>query len=257
MSVLDETGFAVFGADPTVARWAVAAHAAALKLTADPALRETNLRHGNTWFVGVDALPNAPDGSVDGVALAGDWQQHVRGPPVWHRAQVSVIYPGYPQQDADESHAAHRFRVRRHAAHVDGLLPEGPLRRRFLREPHAFILGLPLNRANAAPLMVWPGSHYMMGQAFRDLIGERAPGFVDLTDGYQAARRAVFDQIDPIALHASPGQAILLHRHLLHGVAAWSENDLAPPEGRMVAYFRPEFSGGTQEWLCAEEHQSD
>ena len=251
MRGFDQTGYAVFGADPAVVRWADAAHAAALKLTADPALRETNLRHGDTWFVGVNALPNAPDGSVDGVALAGDWQQHVSCPPVWHRAQVSVIYPGYPQQDVDESDAAHRFRVRRHAAHVDGLLPEGSQRRRFLREPHAFILGLPLNRSNAAPLMVWPGSHHIMGQAFRDMIGRRDPGSVDLTDGYQAARRVVFDQIAPIALHATPGQAILLHRHLLHGVATWSENDRVAPEGRLVAYFRPEFSGGAEEWLCA------
>ena len=83
--------------------------------------------------------------------------------------QVSVTYPGYPRQDAGESDAQARYRRRRDAAHVDGLLPIGPHRRRMLKEPHAWILGLPVTEcgAGAAPLVVWEGSHEVM----RDRLG--------------------------------------------------------------------------------------
>jgi hypothetical protein len=243
------TGFRVFDPDPATLAWASAAHDIALDLAVDPDIRAANLRHGETWFIGVDALPNAPDGSITNIALKGPWQDHIAPPDHWHRAQVSIVYPGYPRQDRGESVANHRYRITRHAAHVDGLLPEGPARRRFLREPHAFILGLPLNLSDAAPLVVWPGSHHVMGAAFRSMIGAKDPDHVDLTDGYVAARRAVFDSITPVHVVAKPGQAILLHRHLLHGVAPWAANAKSPPEGRMIAYFRPQFTA--KDWVSA------
>ncbi|WP_235604684.1 hypothetical protein [Sulfitobacter sp. EhC04] len=241
------SGFRVFAPDPATLRWAQAAHRLALDLANDPAVRADNLRHGDTWFVGVDALPNAPDGSIAGVPLDGPWRGDIAPPDHWHRAQLSIVYPGYPGKDPSESDANHQFRINRHAAHVDGLLPEGPARRRFLREPHGFILGLPLNHADAAPLVVWPGSHRIMGDTLRRAIGDRDPGTVDLTDAYGAARRVVFDAIDPVQVLAEPGQATLLHRHLLHGVAPWAKGETAPPEGRMIAYFRPQISASA--WL--------
>lgn len=241
------TGFRVFDPDRATLRWAQAAHGAALNLVSDPQIRARNLRHGQTWFVGVDVLPNAPDGSIAGVPLEGAWTGAIAPPGHWHRAQLSVVYPGYPGQSSGESDANHRFRVIRHAAHVDGLLPEGPARRRYLREPHGFILGLPLNHTDAAPLMVWPGSHRIMGDALRRAIGNRNPETVDLTDAYGAARRKVFDTIDPVPVLAAPGQVTLLHRHLLHGVAPWTKAAMAPPEGRMIAYFRPQISASA--WL--------
>lgn len=240
-------GYRVFDADPAVGAWAEAAHAAACAVAADPALQAANLRHADTWFVGVDALPNGADGSVAGVALGGSWRAAAAWKGPWHPAQLSIVYPGYPGQGPGESDANHRYRIARHAAHVDGLLPIGAARRRFLREPHAFILGLPLNQSDAAPLMVWPGSHRIMGDAFRQIIGDAQPETVDLTEGYQAARRVVFDTIAPKPLVVQPGQAVLLHRHLLHGVAPWAEGASAPPEGRMIAYFRPQFSAA--QWL--------
>ncbi|MDF3413310.1 hypothetical protein HKX54_02480 [Sulfitobacter sp. M57] len=243
-------GFGVFDADPRVADWAKAAHKLACKISADPVVRATNMRHGNTWFVGVDALPNTSDGSIAGVPLAGPWQDHITAPTSWHPAQLSIVYPGYPKQDSGESDANHRYRIARHAAHVDGLLPIGAARRRFLLEPHAFILGLPLNHSDAAPLMVWPDSHHIMGEAFRTMIGTQDPATVDLTEGYQAARRQVFDSITPQPVIAKPGAAILMHRHLLHGVAPWSAEATAPAEGRMIAYFRPQFSA--KSWLLAD-----
>ncbi|GLQ26164.1 hypothetical protein [Sulfitobacter pacificus] len=244
-------GFAVFDVDRRVVVWAEAAHKLACRTAENPALRAANLRHGDTWFVGVDALPNAADGSIDGIALAGPWQNRIPEPAEWHPAQLSIVYPGYPKQDPGESDANHRYRITRHAAHVDGLLPIGPARRRFLLEPHAFVLGLPLNHSDAAPLMVWPDSHHIMGAAFRALVGDNDPSTIDLTEGYQAARRHVFETITPQPVIAQPGAAILLHRHLLHGVAPWASDATAPPEGRMIAYFRPQFSAA--EWLAPDE----
>lgn len=241
------SGFRVFDPDPATLRWVQAAQRVALELARDPAIRADNLRHAGTWFVGVDALPNDPDGSIGGVPLHGPWVDFIEPPDHWHRAQLSIVYPGYPGQDPSESDANHRFRINRHAAHVDGLLPEGAARRRYLREPHGFILGLPLNQADAAPLMVWPGSHRIMGDALRRAIGDSAPETVDLTEAYGAARRRVFEAIEPVQVLARPGQATLLHRHLLHGVAPWAKGATAPPEGRMIAYFRPQISASA--WL--------
>ncbi|MEW9921403.1 hypothetical protein AB2B41_17480 [Marimonas sp. MJW-29] len=243
-----EEGYEVFDSDAAVARWARAALRIARVIAADPAQRAQHLRHGKTWFVGVDALPNAADGAIEGVPLTGPWERRVDRPASWHAAQLSIVYPGYPARDPDQSEANHRFRVTRFAAHVDGLLPVGPDRRRYLREPHAFVLGLPLNLAEVAPLMVWPGSQRIMGAAFRAVIGEREPTKVDLTEAYQAARREVFDSIAPMPVAARPGQAILLHRHLLHGMAPWPAHTPGPAEGRMLAYFRPQFSA--EAWVA-------
>lgn len=247
-------GFHVFAHEDGVARWSAAAAGVAQEILAQ--LRPEDLRHGGTWFPGVDRLANAADGSIRGVPLTGAWRDHVPETAFWHRAQLSVVFPGYPRRDESETKAAHRYRVRRAAAHVDGLLPEGPERRRFLREPHAFILGLPLNAVDAAPLTVWPGSHLTMGQALREAVGTAPPGTVDLTEAYHAARRVVFDRIEPVRVVARPGQAILLHRHLLHGVAPWEGigQDGSGPLGqqpRMIAYFRPELPGGGP-WLVAD-----
>lgn len=233
---LARQGYVIFGHDPDVAAWAVQARGVALQVLAQGGER----RHGRTWFVGVDALPNAPDGSVNGFPLAGTWRLHVNAPPQWHRAQVSVVFPGYPQQDAGESDAAHRFRRNRDAAHVDGLLPEGPDKRRHLREPHSFILGLPLDPVRASPLVVWRGSHILMRAAFQrafEGLPSQQWGDVDVTDTYKTARQEVFDTCERIEIIAGPGQAILLHRHLLHGVAPWADD--ASGDMRMIAYFRP------------------
>ena len=233
---MSDPGYHVFAADPAVAAWAAAAHEVGQAVLAAGGEE----RHGRTWFVGVDALPNAPDGSVAGVPLGGAWREHVDPPKVWHQAQLSVVFPGYPKQDEGESDAAHRFRRNRDAAHVDGLLPEGPDRRRHLREPHGFILGLPLNDVAASPLVVWPGSHVIIREAFTARFAGIAPedwGDEDVTEAYQAARREVFACCVRTEVVAKPGQAILLDRHLVHGVAPWAAD--AEGDMRMIAYFRP------------------
>lgn len=243
---LARDGFVVFDADPRVTDWAKAAGRAATRLAREPVIRAQNMRHGDTWFVGVDALPNGPEGEVGGVALRGPWQDHVAPVPL-HTGQLSIIYPGYPKRDPDQSEANHRYRITRAAAHVDGLLPEGRARRRFAREFHAYILGLPLNPSGAAPTVVWPGSHVIMQAALAEAIGGRPIAEVDLTEAYHAARRAVFDNCDPIPIHAAPGQSFLIHRFALHGTAPW-QGPVGP--GRMIAFFRPEFSN-PNDWLNA------
>ena len=234
---LAQDGYAVFARAPGVVQWAEAARAIGLDLLAQGGER----RHGATWFVGVDAFPNAPDGSINGVPLAGAWLGQVEAPQVWHKAQLSVVFSGYPQQDVGESDAAHRFRRNRDAAHVDGLLPIGPDRRRYLREPHGFIAGLPLDDCRASPLVVWRRSHRMMRAAFRQAflnMPPRAWADEDVTDVYQSTRRMIFEQCERVELAASPGQVILLDRHLLHGVAPWAAH--AVGDMRMMAYFRPQ-----------------
>jgi hypothetical protein len=41
----------------------------------------------------------------------------------------------------------------------------------------------------------------------------------------------------------------VLHRLALHGIAPWGPGAEAPPEGRAVAYFRPQTEGNLDDWL--------
>lgn len=241
---MDKDGFVVFESDPRTLRWAGAARAIAINLARDPDIRKRNLRHGGTWFVGVDLLPNGPDGSVAGVPFCGPWTAHVPDLPQ-HAAQVSIVYPGYPKQDPGQSAANHRYRVKRMAAHVDGLLPEGAHRRRFAREFHAYVLGVPLNQCDGAPTVVWPGSHRIIQAALQAAIGDANPADIDVTEAYHAARRTIIDSCQPVPLRARPGQSFLIHRLALHGTAPW---DGPPDHERMIAFFRPEFQNARR-WL--------
>ncbi len=161
---MTDRGWRKVGPDRAIAAWARAALPQARHAIAESA---DPWRCGGTWFVGVDALRNDPDGRVAGVDFP--WSALGLKPLPLHRAQVSTIRPGYPQPSSEESPAAFRFRQSRDAAHLDGVLPVGPNRRRLIREPHAWILGLPLTDIRAAPLVVWEGSHRIMGPALRDL----------------------------------------------------------------------------------------
>lgn len=248
-------GYICFDATDDSRAWARAALAIGRRVAADAGAQRANLRHRGTWFVGVDALPNARDGSLGGVPLRGPWDAHLpqRGP--LHTAQLSVIYPGYPKQDAAESDGNHRYRLRRGAAHVDGLHPVGPERRRMALERHAYILGISLDGSRAAPTLCWPGSHLVLGAVLRAAIGDDDPAQVDVTDAYHAARAQVFDQIAPVALWGPAGSSFLLHRFTLHGTAPWGdrgENDggkSAQDAARFTAFFRPEWDGDARDWL--------
>ncbi|MFX0547085.1 hypothetical protein ACEWPL_016225 [Roseovarius sp. S1116L3] len=257
---LSQKGWVRFAHDAGVARWAEAAKAAALERMADPAHRAEWLQCGGTWFVGVDTLPNDARGVVAGSGpLTGpgyDAARSLYGILPLHAGQVSVTWPGYPKPRKNEGEAAFRYRKRRDAAHVDGLLAIGADRARMLKERHAYILGLPLTAVGegASPLTVWEGSHEVMRAAFAKALGGIAPEAwdeVDLTEIYKAARRDVFDRCVRAVLPVQPGEAVLVHRLALHGVAPWQEGAVAPPEGRMIAYFRPEFQRLGDDWLTA------
>lgn len=246
-------GWAHFPAEPASSAWAAAALSKAHAVLSSP---RDDWRAGGTWFVGVDALDNDPDGAVARTPLAGQAVAEVArlfGRRPWHRAQLSVIRPGYPQPSAEETPAAFLFRLKRDAAHVDGLIAEGSDKRRFVREPHAFILGLALNATtpDASPLAVWEGSHKIMRDAFRAAFAGTDPNAMDqadVTGPYQEARREVFRTCPRRLIHLAPGEAVLIDRHLLHGVSPWVDSAEAPPEGRIIAYFRPQCAS-VAEWL--------
>ena len=107
--------------------------------------------------------------------------------------------------------------------------------------------------AGASPVVVYEGSHEMMRERFAAFFGE-APADnwseMDMTGAYHAARRGVFETCPRVTVPARPGEAYLIHRLALHGMAPWADGAKAGPDGRMVCYFRPETSdpGG---WLSA------
>lgn len=234
--------------------WARAARHAARNVARDPAMMSTWLQCEGTWFVGVDALPSDSDGSINGVPLAGPVADRIGPRTDLHPAQLSITYPGYPRPRKGESEAGFRYRRNQDAAHMDGLLGEGMPKRRFLRERHDWILGLPLSEASAgaSPLVVWDGSHHILQAALQKGLGDR-PGAewpdVDITDIYQAARKEVFETCRRRPLFTRPGEAVLLNPFLLHGVAPWQTGATASQDGRMVAYFRPESLMGEEVWL--------
>jgi hypothetical protein len=253
-------GWLRFPAEPSVLAWAAHALPVAIDAAADRANAHW-LRCGGTWFVGVDALPNDAEGRIGaGSVLAGAARDFLSTQPgaalSLHRAQVSICYPGYPQPMAGESDTAFAFRRERDAAHVDGLLAEGAPKQRFLREPHAWILGIALSsgEGGASPTVLWEGSHTVMRAAFRRAFHGIPPGRwgeVDVTAIYAAARREVFARCRRMVLGLQPGEACVFHRHLLHGMASWAEGAAAPAFGRIIAWFRPQFST-LDEWMSAD-----
>ena len=172
----------------------------------------------------------------------------------WDAGQVSVVYPGYPGRDTAESESNHRYRLKRDAAHVDGLLPQGPQRRRYIRETHAFILGVPITQCGtgASPLVIWEGSHDIVRRALRKALqahGQQIWSDVDITDADHSARRKIFSSCRRVEVAVEPGQSYLIHRLALHGVAPWSGKVESPGCGRVVIYFRPVIERGVSAWL--------
>ena len=126
-------------------------------------------------------------------------------------------------------------------------------RRRMVKEPHGWILGLPLNEcgAGASPLVVWEGSPRIIHSALCAAFAGHDPadwGAVDVTEAYAAARAEVFRLCRRVELPGRPGEATLLHRLAVHGVAPWAAGAEAPAEGRIIAYFRPQLTS-VADWL--------
>jgi hypothetical protein len=88
---------------------------------------------------------------------------------------------------------------------------------------------------------VWEGSQALIRAAFRAALAGVAPPDwreADITDAYHAARRRCFAELPRRALPLRRGEAVLVHRLALHGVAPWAAAPDAAP--RAIAYFRPE-----------------
>jgi hypothetical protein len=253
-------GWARFPCDPTLLEWLRFATPAACAAASDRALRDLWLRYQGTWFAGVNVLGNDASGAVAGSGplrgLAVDFIAQTLGFDAveWDAGQVSVVYPGYPKPSGTEPESAYRFRLNRDAAHVDGLIAEGPEKRRMIREPHGFVLGIPMTQTGqgASPMVVWDGSHEVMRSAFSKVLQGPPAAWsnIDVTEAYQTARRLCFDTCRRVEIHAQPGEAYVIHRLALHGVAPWRDGAQAPDAGRVIAYFRPE-AGNIQDWLTA------
>ena len=162
----------------------------------------------------------------------------VTGPLPLILPQVSVTYPAYPRRDADETEAAHRYRrTPRWAPISTGFLPEGAARRRHLREPHGWITRRrPLSEADSRcrPAGRLGGQPEIMRAAFRRAFEGIAPGHwgdLDVTDIYKAARRHCFEICPRIEIALTPGEAVLVHRLSLHGIAPWTEGQRPRPRG--------------------------
>lgn len=236
--MVGDSGWRRVGSTPALRAWAEAALPLARRAIAEST---EPWRCGGTWLVGLDALPNAQDGTIGDVALP--WQDLGLEPQHLHPAQLSTVLPGYPQPSDTETPAAFAFRKNRGAAHLDGLIADAQGSRRIV-EPHGWILGLPLTAcdAEAAPLTVWEGSADILREGLLEALEPYPPqswGEVDVTEAYKVARQRCFAECRRIDLPAQPGEAILLHRLTLHGVSPWAEGAAAPKEGRIIAYFRP------------------
>jgi hypothetical protein len=238
--------------------WIEHAYPAVNAALADPQ-NEKSFLYGNTWFVGTSALPNNKLGAVNGgPALSGDVvdfiERYLRLPAFeWDRGQVSVCFPGYPKPIPGEPESTRHFRLKRDGAHIDGLLAEGAKRRRFIREHHAFVMGIPLVHVDRemSPFVIWEGSHKTIRRAFQNaLFGIDAEDWhaVDVTDAYNAARREVFETCPRIEITARRGEAYVVHRLALHGVAPWYGEAGTHSRGRAVIYFRPAFMSA-EDWL--------
>lgn len=253
-------GYTVFDQDADLLAWVRHALPAARRTMQDESYSHW-WRYDNSWFVGANSLPNDETGRLaGGPPLAGSPINFVDteiapGRFDWDMAQISVCMPGYPRPSDEEPASAHRYRMIRDAAHIDGLRRVAPDRRRFLDEYHGFILGIPMAEFNqdASPFVVWQGSHQIAQSAFQQEFSDLSPdnwGERDVTDVCHIVRTQIFTECARIELHCRPGACFLVHRFALHGMAPWGQNAVATDDGRMICYFRPEISD-RKRWLLA------
>ena len=171
LNEFEHNGWIKFGYDQRLVRWAKLANSKIIAKQKNKESFENSLTCEGTWFVGVDALGNNPDGTLDEIPLQGPFESLMKSYKVHslHSAQISIIFQGYPKPRDQESESSFNFRLKRDAAHIDGLIADFPGGPRKLKEPHAYVLGIPLNQApkGASPVVVWEGSHHLISEAFK------------------------------------------------------------------------------------------
>lgn len=243
-----DNGYIHFERDESVLAWVESSITTARLAVADKENQHW-FRYGNTWFVGVNVLNNDENGRVSGgPPLLGKAVGFIESFSTTRklsldRAQISVCYEGYPQPSSLETDAAYGYRLRRDAAHVDGIMREG--KDRYLVEYHHYIFALPMVECShdAAPFVVWRGSHRIIQKALIAYLADYPSEqwrSVPISEVYNQARKEVFASCDRIEFDLNPGQAFVGHRHLLHGTAPWGASAEAGPDGRMICFFRPE-----------------
>jgi hypothetical protein len=107
--------------------------------------------------------------------------------------------------------------------------------------------------ADASPFVVWEGSHERVRAALSERFGDRPPdrwGGEDVTEAYHKVRQTVFETCKRVEIALRPGEALIAHRLILHGVAPWAESETAGEDGRMICYFRS-IVGDALHWLTA------
>lgn len=243
-----DNGYCIFERDRALLSW-IDSSLSAARLAVSDTQNKHWFRYDGTWFVGVNVLENDEKGRVDnGPSLSGRAVDFIerfitKTELNLDKAQISVCYKGYPKASSDESEQAFGYRLRRDAAHVDGIMREG--QDRYLVEYHGYIFALAMVEFShdAAPFVVWEGSHKIMKQALSSYVANypiEQWRSVAISDVYNQARKEIFTRCRRIELALKPGQAFVGHRHLLHGTAPWGESATSGPDGRMISFFRPE-----------------
>lgn len=248
-SAFDRLGWSTVKQDKHLLRWIICAKNTSCKKLFENEVYRSELRCGGTWFVGANYLQNDGSGRLNNVAFEGkavDSIMHKYGKFFndWDKAQISICYEGYPKPSKGETLKSFNYRKDKFGAHVDGILPVGKGKRRYAREYHTFILGIPLVNFNefAAPVVVWEGSHRIV-RSFLSQTLLKTPIKVwkdqDITELYHNARRQVFLKCKRKTIIVPLGGSYILHRLTLHGIMPWGQFGKAEDDCRMIAYFRP------------------
>ena len=245
----DQNSWVVFDQDKAMVDWANEARKSVKKNLSSKVIDKKQLRCGDTWFVGVNFLENNWSGTIGNVAFNGGavkaiLQRYKELFDEWDKAQVSICFQGYPKKNESETEASFNYRKTHFGAHVDGILPVGKPKRRYAKEHHSFIFGVPLVHYNdsAAPIVVWEGSHHIIRNFLVKKLSSTPSNLwehEDITKIYNEARREVFLKCKQKQIVVPVGGSYLLHRLALHGVLPWGEKGDSDKEGRMIAYFRP------------------
>ena len=242
-------GWKVFNHDPKIVDWAQEAKSRTISKLCSRQLAKHDLRCGGTWFPGVRFLDNNDLGALGSTKLEGNSVGQISKKfgkffKFWDPAQISVIYPGYPKRVESESENAFKFRKEKFGSHVDGVIPIGKSRKRFIKEFHTFIYGISISEFDelAAPLIAWEGSHHIFRSALEQVLKHLEPTSwpdLDITMCYNEVRKHIFKKCKPRVIWVPIGGSFIIHRLCLHGVAPWGDGAFSEPSGRMIAYFRP------------------
>ena len=99
LNEFEQKGWIKFESDQHLVQWAKVANSKIVAKQKNIENFENGLTCQGTWSVGVDALDNKPDGTLDETPLQGPFESLMKSFKVHglHSAQVSIIFEGYPK----------------------------------------------------------------------------------------------------------------------------------------------------------------